>query len=113
MSSGTKAVAVVLVVVLCAIVSNHRADAVCTIHQKSEILTNCWLYLEGPHLRKGVPPWYTTRCCNSVKRVPDMDMRCILNLCTQAEKGRMVTDSLLKLKGHCSLWPLGHAGSSS
>ncbi|CAL4910807.1 unnamed protein product [Urochloa decumbens] len=104
MSTGAKAVAVLLVVV-CAFVCNHQAaDAACTLEQKKEILSNCMLYLEAPWLGRGVPPWYTTRCCVSVKKVPGMDMQCILNLCTEADKKAIVEQSLLKLKGHCSIW---------
>ncbi|CAL4896188.1 unnamed protein product [Urochloa decumbens] len=114
MSTGAKAVAILLVVV-CAFVCNHRADAACTLEQKNEILKNCMVYLQSPWLVRGVPPWYTTNCCISVKKVPDMDMQCIWNLCTQAEKKTILEESLLKLKGHCSLWdtPAGHPHSHS
>ncbi|KAL6624644.1 hypothetical protein ACP70R_031965 [Stipagrostis hirtigluma subsp. patula] len=91
----------VLLFLVCAIVSNHQVNGVCTFAQKKSILRYCKTYLIVQH--PVVPPSYMRQCCKSVKKVPNMDMECILGLCTNKEKKTILEDNLLKLKDHCSL----------
>ncbi|CAL4992628.1 unnamed protein product [Urochloa decumbens] len=101
-----KVVAAVLLLLVCAVISPHHVTAVCTDAQKAAILQDCKFYIRSASGRPGNIPAHKSVCCDRVRDVPDRDMQCIYDRCTNAEKAQNVQQRILSLKEFCKPLPV-------
>jgi hypothetical protein len=100
-------VAMVLLLLLCALIYSHQVTSQCTDAQKDDILDKCKLYVRS-HASPGNIPAPTSPCCNKVRDVPERDMQCICDRLTAAEKGRNSEQRIYNLKKICEPVPVSN-----
>lgn len=87
------------------ITCHYQVHGKCTMHDKVTIFRDCEKYFETEY--PSVSATYLTNCCKTVQNVSNMEMACVLKLCTKNEIDHMVVNNFLHLEHHCKLeWPL-------
>ncbi|KAL6634630.1 hypothetical protein ACP70R_027301 [Stipagrostis hirtigluma subsp. patula] len=77
----------------------------CTKEQKEAILHDCQKFIKHGHPKREPIPIMGQACCNAVNKVPKkdgkIDMQCIVDLLTNAEKNHHNEDKIMNLPNHC------------
>ncbi|KAL6885544.1 hypothetical protein ACP4OV_010323 [Aristida adscensionis] len=97
-----KKVAILLLLVL-AIICLHQVAGDCTKDQKDLILQKCKGYVMNRDNRHIIEPSNGSLCCKEVRKVPEMDMKCIVDLLTPLEKTKYNGTRILSLEQPCKV----------